>query len=36
MAEHFPEDPEALGWADRLAVEDFEQLMDRFGRRGSL
>jgi len=36
MTEHFPEDPEALGWADRLAVEDFEQLMDRFGRRGSL
>lgn len=36
MTEHFAEDPEALGWADRLAVEDFEQLMDRFGRRGSL
>ncbi len=32
MTEHIATDPEAVTWAERLASEDFEGLLERFGR----
>jgi hypothetical protein len=34
MGEHYGEDPEALEWAAQVAVEDFDELLERFGRQG--
>ncbi len=31
-AQHLPSDPEAMHWADDLSVEDFAELLDRFGQ----
>jgi hypothetical protein len=34
MTEHFGPDPEAVGWAQRLASEDFQGLLERYGQKG--
>jgi hypothetical protein len=34
MAQDFGKDPEAQEWAEHLAADDFDALVERFGRKG--